>query len=67
LKPARVFRNPGRVRRIHVGSRRQFQANNRAIMLRPAIDRVFGPPRTRRAFAWSEARAHIGEVVISGD
>ncbi len=56
-----------RVQGIFVGSRRMFEAMNRAIevaALRPVIDRVFQFDQAREAMAHMESGAHFGKVVI---
>jgi NADPH:quinone reductase-like Zn-dependent oxidoreductase len=65
---AGIFRNRVLVRRIYVGSRRQFEAMNRAIALhklRPIIDQIFSFANTRGAYQYFEARQHFGKVVIA--
>lgn len=55
------------VRGITVGSRRMFEALNRAIeaiQLRPVIDRVFGFDEARAAYEYQASGAHFGKVVI---
>ena len=56
------------VRGIYVGSRRMFEALNRAIVttgLQPVIDRVFPFDAARAAYDHLASGAHFGKVVIS--
>ena len=51
-----------------VGSRADFEAMNRAIVLhrlRPVVDRVFPFEEAPDAYRYFENRAHFGKVVIS--
>jgi NADPH:quinone reductase-like Zn-dependent oxidoreductase len=53
---------------ISVGSRTDFEAMNRAIVLhrlRPVVDRVFPFEEAPDAYRYFESRAHFGKVVIS--
>ncbi len=53
---------------ISVGSRADFKAMNRALVLhrlRPVIDRVFSFDQAIEAYRHFESRAHFGKVVIS--
>jgi NADPH:quinone reductase-like Zn-dependent oxidoreductase len=55
------------VRGIYVGSRRMFEALNRAIVttgLQPVIDRVFPFDEARAAYDHLASGAHFGKVVI---
>jgi NADPH:quinone reductase-like Zn-dependent oxidoreductase len=52
---------------IYVGSRRDFEDMNRAIVLnhlRPVVDREFPFAQAREALAYLESGAHFGKVVI---
>jgi NADPH:quinone reductase-like Zn-dependent oxidoreductase len=52
---------------ISVGSRADFEAMNRAIVLhrlRPVIDRVFAFKDAPAAYRHFESRAHFGKVVV---
>ena len=56
-----------RVQGIAVGSRRRFEAMNRAIeqhRLKPAIDRSFALSQARDAFALMEKGGHFGKIVL---
>jgi NADPH:quinone reductase-like Zn-dependent oxidoreductase len=56
-----------RIYGIYVGSRRMFEALNRAItinQLRPVIDKVFDFDDARSAYEYMASGAHFGKVVI---
>jgi NADPH:quinone reductase-like Zn-dependent oxidoreductase len=56
-----------RVRGIYVGSRRMFEALNRAVTttgLQPVIDRVFPFEEARTAYDYMAAGVHFGKIVI---
>jgi NADPH:quinone reductase-like Zn-dependent oxidoreductase len=62
------FRNRVLIRRIYVGSRRQFEAMNRCIALhtlRPIIDQIFSFSNARGAYQHFERRQQFGKVVIA--
>jgi NADPH:quinone reductase-like Zn-dependent oxidoreductase len=62
-----IFQKSLIVRGIYVGSRRMFEALNRAIVttgLRPVIDRVFPFDDARAAYDHLASGAHFGKVVI---
>jgi NADPH:quinone reductase-like Zn-dependent oxidoreductase len=62
-----IFHKGLRVRGIYVGSRRMFEALNRAISatnLRPIVDRVFAFDEARAAYEYLASGAHFGKVVI---
>ncbi len=55
---------------ISVGSRTDFEAMNRAIVLhrlRPVIDRTFPFTEAKAAYRHFEGRGHFGKVVITHD
>ena len=67
VNPVPILMKNIRVQGIFVGSRRMFEAMNRAIEkaeLRPVIDRVFHFDQAREAMAHMESGAHFGKVVI---
>lgn len=62
-----IFQKSLTVRGIYVGSRRMFEALNRAVsaaQLRPVVDRVFGFEEARAAYEYLASGAHFGKVVI---
>jgi NADPH:quinone reductase-like Zn-dependent oxidoreductase len=62
-----IFQKSLIVRGIYVGSRRMFEALNRAIVttgLRPVVDRVFPFDEARAAYDHLASGAHFGKVVI---
>lgn len=65
----RALRGTGiTVKSITVGSRRSFEAMNRAIdlhRLRPVIDRVFPFAEAKEAYRYLESQKHFGKVVIA--
>jgi NADPH:quinone reductase-like Zn-dependent oxidoreductase len=53
---------------IYVGSRRMFDAMNRALAaadLHPVIDRTFGFEQARDAYRHMQAGAHFGKIVVT--
>lgn len=53
--------------RIYVGSRRMFEAMNRAIALhrmQPVVDRIFPSEEAREAYRCLASQAHFGKIVI---
>ena len=62
-----VFQKSLRVRGVNVGSRRMFEALNRALIaneLRPIVDRVFPFAEVRQAYEYLASGAHFGKVVV---
>lgn len=62
-----VFQKALHVRGVYVGSRRMFEALNRALTvtgLRPIVDRVFPFEAYREAYEHLASGAHFGKVVI---
>jgi NADPH:quinone reductase-like Zn-dependent oxidoreductase len=62
-----VFQKGLRVRGVYVGSRRMFEALNRALVvneLHPIVDRVFSFDDVRQAYEYLASGAHFGKVVI---
>ena len=62
-----IFQKSLHVRGIYVGSRRMFEALNRALSatgIRPVIDRVFPFGEARAAFEHLASGEHFGKVVI---
>lgn len=62
-----LFHKGLRVRGVNVGSRRMFEALNRALIvnqLRPIVDRVFPFDDVRQAYEYLASGAHFGKVVI---
>jgi NADPH:quinone reductase-like Zn-dependent oxidoreductase len=62
-----IFQKSLRVRGIYVGSRRMFEALNRAIAttgLQPVIDRAFAFEDARTAYDYMASGAHFGKIVI---
>jgi NADPH:quinone reductase-like Zn-dependent oxidoreductase len=56
-----------RVQGIAVGSRRRFEAMNRAIEthgLKPVLDRTLPLDQTAQAFALMEKGGHFGKIVL---
>jgi len=67
IDPTEVRRRNQILRGVHVGSRSQFQAMNRALSrtgTRPVIDRVFAFEAAPQAYAHLRSGAHVGKVVI---
>lgn len=63
-----MFHKGLRVRGVYVGSRRMFEALNRAVsavQLRPIVDRVFPFDEAKAAYEYLASGAHFGKVVIS--
>jgi NADPH:quinone reductase-like Zn-dependent oxidoreductase len=55
------------VQGIYVGSRKIFEAMNRAIALhriKPVIDRIFPVAETPEAYRYLKSGSHFGKVVI---
>jgi NADPH:quinone reductase-like Zn-dependent oxidoreductase len=70
VNTAGVFHKSLQIRGIYVGSRRMFEALNRALaagQIRPIIDRVFAFDETRAAYEYLASGAHFGKVVIRVD
>jgi NADPH:quinone reductase-like Zn-dependent oxidoreductase len=68
FNPLPILMRNIRLQGIFVGSRRMFEAMNRAIefnQLRPVVDRVFAFEQAVEAFHHLESGAHFGKVVIS--
>jgi NADPH:quinone reductase-like Zn-dependent oxidoreductase len=62
-----IFQKSLVVRGIYVGSRRMFEALNRAIVatgLRPVVDRIFSFDEARAAYEYLASGAHFGKIVI---
>ena len=67
VNTAGVFHKALHIRGIYVGSRRMFEALNRALavtQVRPIIDRVFNFDEARAAYEYLASGAHFGKVVI---
>jgi NADPH:quinone reductase-like Zn-dependent oxidoreductase len=67
VNPVPILMKNIRVQGIFVGSRRMFEAMNRAIdtaSLHPVIDRVFDFDQAADAMNYMESGAHFGKVVI---
>jgi NADPH:quinone reductase-like Zn-dependent oxidoreductase len=68
FNPVPILMRTIRLQGIFVGSRRMFEAMNRAIevnQLRPVVDRVFAFEQAVEALHYLESGAHFGKVVIS--
>jgi NADPH:quinone reductase-like Zn-dependent oxidoreductase len=68
VNPVPILMKSIRVQGIFVGSRKMFEAMNRAIEtagLHPVVDRVFRFENAREAMQHMESGAHFGKVVIS--
>ena len=62
-----LFQKGLHVRGVYVGSRRMFEALNRALstsQLHPIVDRVFPFAEYREAYEHLASGAHFGKVVI---
>ena len=67
VNPVPILMKTIRVQGIFVGSRRMFEAMNRAIetgKLHPVVDRVFSFDQAGEAMTYMESGAHFGKVVI---
>lgn len=67
VNTAGIFHKSLHIRGIYVGSRRMFEALNRALAVagtRPIIDRVFPFDEARAAYEYLASGAHFGKVVI---
>jgi NADPH:quinone reductase-like Zn-dependent oxidoreductase len=67
VNTAAAFAKALHIRGIYVGSRRMFEALNRALAvtgIRPIIDRVFDFDDVRAAYDYLASGAHFGKVVI---
>jgi NADPH:quinone reductase-like Zn-dependent oxidoreductase len=67
INPVPILMKNIRVQGIFVGSRRMFEAMNRAIetaALHPVVDRVFSFDQAIEAMKYMETGAHFGKVVI---
>ena len=67
INPVPILMKSIRVQGIFVGSRRMFEAMNRAIetaALHPVVDRVFRFEQAAEAMNYMESGAHFGKVVI---
>ncbi|MEQ8277555.1 MAG: NAD(P)-dependent alcohol dehydrogenase [Deltaproteobacteria bacterium] len=63
-----ILMNNIRLQGVHVGSRTEFEAMNRAIEqqnLKPVVDRIFPFEDAPRAFRYVEEAKHFGKVCIS--
>lgn len=70
FNPLPILMKNARVQGIYVGSRRMFEAMNRAIaqhQLCPIVDRVFPFAEAPQAFAYMESQSHFGKVAIRLD
>ncbi len=68
VNPVPILMKNIRVQGIFVGSRRMFEAMNRAIetgRLHPVVDRVFRFEHAKEAMQHMESGAHFGKVVIT--
>jgi len=68
LDPMPILRRNLRVQGLYVGSRRMFEAMNRAIEaggLKPAIDRVFPFAEAKDAYRHLKSQNHFGKIVIT--
>jgi NADPH:quinone reductase-like Zn-dependent oxidoreductase len=68
VNPVPILMKNIRVQGIFVGSRKMFEAMNRAIglaSLHPVVDRVFGFDQAKEALKYMESGAHFGKVVLS--
>jgi NADPH:quinone reductase-like Zn-dependent oxidoreductase len=69
VNPVPILMKNVRVQGIFVGSRKMFEAMNRAIetaSLHPVVDRVFPFDQVKDALKYMESGAHFGKVVVSG-
>jgi NADPH:quinone reductase-like Zn-dependent oxidoreductase len=69
INPVPILMKNVRVQGIFVGSRKMFEAMNRAIetaSLHPVVDRVFPFDQIKDALKYMESGAHFGKVVVSG-
>ena len=67
INPVPILMKNVRVQGIFVGSRKMFEAMNRAIgvaQLHPIVDRVFGFDQAKEALKYMESAAHFGKVVV---
>jgi NADPH:quinone reductase-like Zn-dependent oxidoreductase len=67
VNPVPILMKNVKVQGIFVGSRRMFEAMNRAIeqaALHPVVDRVFSFDQAKEAMNHMESGAHFGKVVI---
>ena len=67
VNPMPILMKNIRVQGIFVGSRRMFEAMNRAIetsQMRPVVDRVFPFEQAVDALKHLESGAHFGKVVV---
>jgi NADPH:quinone reductase-like Zn-dependent oxidoreductase len=67
VNPVPILMKSIRAQGIFVGSRRMFEAMNRAIetaKLHPVIDRVFSFDQAREAMTYMESGEHFGKIVI---
>ena len=67
INPVPILMKSIRVQGIFVGSRRMFEAMNRAVetaALHPVVDRVFRFEQAVEAMKYMESGAHFGKVVI---
>jgi len=70
VNTAGVFHKTLHIRGIYVGSRRMFEALNRALSVarvRPIVDRVFDFDDVRAAYEYLASGAHFGKVVVRVD
>jgi NADPH:quinone reductase-like Zn-dependent oxidoreductase len=67
VNPVPILMKNIRVQGIFVGSRRMFEAMNRAIeaaRLHPVVDRVFSFDQVEEAMNYMESGAHFGKIVV---
>jgi NADPH:quinone reductase-like Zn-dependent oxidoreductase len=67
INPSMIMRKSIRLQGVYVGSRRMFEALNRAIAhhrWEPVVDRVFDFEDARAAYHAMRAAAHFGKLVI---
>lgn len=69
VNPWPVIAKSVRLNGIYVGNREMFERMNRALSLhrtKPIIDRTFDFAEAPAAFAYMEAKAHVGKIVVRG-
>jgi NADPH:quinone reductase-like Zn-dependent oxidoreductase len=67
VNPVPILMKNVRLQGIFVGSRKMFEAMNRAIQvagLHPVVDRVFSFDQAKEALKYMESGAHFGKVVV---
>ena len=67
VNPLMLIPRAASLRGVYVGSRDQFEAMNKAMIvnnIEPVIDRVFEFEQAKEAYAHLKSGTHVGKIVI---